>query len=88
MLTDYGDNMHCQFFEILRSLLDSPPGAQVHYLYNCFPRSFSTLFSPHNMGVSIFEFCKMMYSLRLAYGGMEGVVIFSMNIPLHFNSFR
>ncbi|KAG6431398.1 hypothetical protein SASPL_109477 [Salvia splendens] len=28
MLTDYGDNMHCQFFEILRSLLDSPPGAQ------------------------------------------------------------
>lgn len=28
MLTDYGDNMHCQFFEILRSLLDSSPGAQ------------------------------------------------------------
>ncbi|KAG6433641.1 hypothetical protein SASPL_105256 [Salvia splendens] len=28
MLTDYGDDMHCQFFEILRSLLDSSPGAQ------------------------------------------------------------
>ncbi|KAL1545329.1 binding protein [Salvia divinorum] len=28
MLTDYGDDMHCQFFEILRSLLDSSPGVQ------------------------------------------------------------
>lgn len=35
MLTDYGDNMHCQFFEILRSLLDSSPGAQVCFLSSC-----------------------------------------------------
>lgn len=35
MLTDYGDNMHCQFFEILRSLLDSSPGAQVCFLSCC-----------------------------------------------------
>lgn len=34
MLADFADNMHCQFFEILRSLLESlAPGSQVHYLY-------------------------------------------------------
>ena len=34
MLTDFGDDMHCQFLEILRSLLDSftLSGAQVSVL--------------------------------------------------------
>lgn len=35
MLTDFGDDMHCQFLEILRSLLDSftLSGAQVLALF-------------------------------------------------------
>lgn len=33
MITDFGDDMHCQFLEILRSLLDSyASGSQVPWL--------------------------------------------------------
>lgn len=36
LLTDFGDDMHCQFLEILRSLLDSyNSGSQVLQWYNC-----------------------------------------------------
>lgn len=38
MITDFGEDMHCQFLEILRSLLDSYTlsGAQVHALTICY----------------------------------------------------
>ena len=38
MLTDFGEDMHCQFLEILRTLLDAySSGSQVHmyFLLKC-----------------------------------------------------